>query len=100
VKKSLLVLIAALSVSLILLSIEVPVNNSSTLPTWNSGAIQAEGIPMPPPWIPRVTNPNLVAEGIPMPPPWIPKVINANLVAEGIPMPPPWIPKVINPNLG
>ncbi|MGA3176526.1 MAG: hypothetical protein ABSE19_04175 [Candidatus Acidiferrum sp.] len=99
-KKSLLVLIAALSVSLILLSIAVPVNNSSTLPTWNNGAIQADGVPLPPPWMPKVINANLVADGVPLPPPWMPKVINANLVADGVPLPPPWMPKVINANLG
>ena len=59
-KKSLPLLVAVLSVSLILLSIAVPVNNSSTLPTWNNGAIQAEGIPMPPPTIPHAINPILV----------------------------------------
>ena len=79
-KKSLLVLVAALSVSLILLSIAVPVNNSSTLPTWNNRTIQAEGIPMPPPIIPHVINTTLVAEGIPMPPPIIPHVTSPDLV--------------------
>ena len=79
-KKSLLVLVAALSVSLILLSVAVPVNNSSTMPTWNNGAIQAEGIPMPPPTVPHVINPVLVAEGIPMPPPTVPHAINPILV--------------------
>ena len=79
-KKSLLVLVAALSVSLILLSIAVPVNNSSTLPTWNNGTIQAEGIPAPPPTVPRAINPILVAEGVPPPPPTVPRVINPILV--------------------
>ena len=78
-KKSLLVLVATLSVSLILLSIAVPVNNSSTLPAWNNGTIQADGVPLPPPWMPKVINANLVADGVPLPPPWMPKVINANL---------------------
>ncbi len=72
-KKSLLVLVAALSVSLILLSIVVPVNKSSTLPIWNNRTIQAEGVPAPPPTIPpHAINPILVAEGVPAPPPTIP----------------------------
>jgi len=79
-KKSLLVLLAALSVSLILLSTGVPVNNSSKLPTWNNGAIQADGVPLPPPWIPHMINSNLVAEGLPLPPPTMPHVINPILV--------------------
>jgi len=74
-KKSLLFLVSALAVSLILLSIAVPVNNSSTLPSLNNGAIQADGVPTPPQWIPHVINPNLVADGIPLPPPWIPHVL-------------------------
>jgi hypothetical protein len=98
-KKSLLVLVATLSVSLILLSIAVPVNNSSTLPTWNNGTIQAEGVPPPPPWIPHVIQPHLVAEGVPPPPPWIPHVVQPHLVAEGVPPPPPWIPHVVQPHL-
>ena len=81
-KKSLLVLVAALSVSLILLSIAVPVNKSSALPTWNNGTIQAEGAPPPPPTVPpHAINPILVAEGVPMPPPTIPPhAINPILV--------------------
>ena len=98
-KKSLLVLVAALSVSLILLSIAVPVNNSSTLPTWYNGAAQAEGVPAPPPFVPHVINPNLLAEGVPAPPPFVPHVINPNLLAEGVPAPPPFVPHVINRGL-
>jgi len=99
VKKSLLLLVAALSVSLILLFIAVPVNNSSTLPTWNNGTVRAEGVPAPPPTIPHAIDPNLVAEGVPAPPPTIPHVSNPNLLAEGVPAPPPTVPHVINPNL-
>ena len=97
-KKSLLVLVAALSVSLILLSIAAPVNKSSALPTWNNGTNQAEGVPPPPPFIPQVINPYLVAEGVPPPPPFIPQVISPYLVAEGVPPPPPFIPQVTNTN--
>ncbi|MGC2355899.1 MAG: hypothetical protein WA491_07540 [Candidatus Acidiferrum sp.] len=98
-KKSLLVLVAALSVSLILLSIAVPVNKSSALPTWNNGTIQADGVPLPPPTIPKVINPILVADGVPLPPPTVPHVINPILVADGVPLPPPTVPHVINPIL-
>jgi hypothetical protein len=99
-KKSLVVLVAALSVSLILLSTAVPVNKSSALPTWNNETIQADGVPMPSPWIPHVMQPNLVADGVPMPSPWIPHVMQLNLVADGVPMPSPWVPHVMQPNLG
>ena len=98
-KKSLLVLVTALSVSLILLSLAVPVNNSSTLPAWNNGTIQADGVPGPPPIVPKVVNPVLVADGVPGPPPIVPKVVKPVLVADGVPGPPPIVPKVINPIL-
>ena len=72
-KKTLLTLAVALSVSLILLSIAVPVNNSCTLPIWNNGFIQADGVPLPPPYPPpKQKPPNLVADGVPLPPPYPP----------------------------
>ena len=98
-KKSLLSLFAALSVGLILLSVAVPVNHSSALPTWNNTTLQAEGTPLPPPIIPHAVNTVLVAEGTPLPPPIIPHAVNTVLVAEGTPLPPPIIPHVVNPVL-
>ena len=67
-KKVLLTLSIALSVSLILLAIAVPVNHSRMLPTWNNGSIQADGVPGPPLPPPKQGPPKLIADGVPGPP--------------------------------
>jgi hypothetical protein len=74
-KKEYLIVAFTLSVSLILLSVAVPVNHSSTLPSWRNGTMQADGIPLPPPKPPKpgVNNGVTVADGIPLPPPKPPK---------------------------
>ncbi len=72
-KKVLLTLSVVLSISLILLAIVVPVNQSRVSPTWNNGIIRTDGVPAPPPIIPpKQKPPNLVADGVPAPPPTIP----------------------------
>jgi len=84
VKKVLLTLSVAISVGLILLAITVPVNHSRLLPTWNSGTIQADGVPAPPPIIPpKQPPPKLVADGVPAPPPIIPPKQNPPKVIAG-----------------
>jgi hypothetical protein len=69
-KIRLITLVAALSVSLILLSLVVPVNHPSQLPTQKGVGVVADGVPLPPP----------------IPPP--PKQLGA-LLADGVPLPPP-----------
>ncbi len=81
-KKVLLTLSVALSVSLILLAIVVPVNNSRMLPTWNNGVSQADGVPAPPPIIPPKNPPSLVADGVPAPPPIIPPKNPPNVIGS------------------
>ena len=98
-KKLLLIFSVALSVSLILLAIAVPVNNSRVLPTWNNGFIQADGVPGPPPYPPPTPKPpSLVADGVPGPPPYPPPTPKPpSLVADGVPGPPPYPPPTPKP---
>jgi hypothetical protein len=111
-KNYFLTLKITLSVSLIVLSIAVPVNcalaggfgwgNSHvadgvplpppTKPSPNLGVVQtADGVPLPPPNQP---SPKLgivqTADGVPLPPPNQPSPKNgAFLTADGVPLPPP-----------
>ncbi len=52
-KKSLLVLVVTLSLSLIVLVAFAHVNQCSTVPTWKNSSQVADGIPMPPPPPPK-----------------------------------------------
>lgn len=90
-KNHFLILKISLSVSLIVLSIAVPVNYGLAGGAgWGNNHV-ADGVPLPPPIPPR-PNQNLVqvADGVPLPPP-IPPRPNQNLVqvADGVPLPPP-----------
>jgi hypothetical protein len=58
----------ALSVSLILVTGSVQVNQSKAIPGWKSASQVIDGIPMPPPKTGYRAN-NPVVDGIPMPPP-------------------------------
>jgi hypothetical protein len=118
-KNHFLILKITLSVSLIVLSLVVPVNYGlagkagwgnkhladgvplppPTKPSPNNGAIQtADGVPLPPPTKPSPNNgPILTADGVPLPPPTKPSPNNGTiLTADGVPLPPPTKP---SPNL-
>lgn len=89
-KNQFLTLKVVLSVSLIVLSIAVPVNHrlSGGLGSGNS---LADGVPLPPPIQPtRKNSVALTADGVPLPPPIQPTPkLNSVLVADGVPLPPP-----------
>lgn len=69
-KTRLISLVVALSVSVILLSLGVPVNYSSQLPTRKAVGVVADGVPLPPPIPPAPKQVgSLVADGVPLPPP-------------------------------
>ena len=89
----------ALSVSLIVLSVAVPVNYglAGGVGGWN--AHTADGVPLPPPTQPP---PKLgvvqTADGVPLPPPTQPPPkLGVVLTADGVPLPPPTQPP---PKLG
>ena len=93
-----LILKITLSVSLIVLSIAVPVNcGFAGAAGWRNNQL-ADGVPLPPPNQP---SPKLgvvqTADGVPLPPPNQPTPKNgAVLTADGVPLPPPNQP---NPKL-
>ncbi|HEV2102506.1 MAG TPA: hypothetical protein VGR58_06980 [Candidatus Acidoferrum sp.] len=110
-KNQFLTLKVVLSVSLIVLSIAVPVNHrlagglgsGNSLadgvplpppiqPTPKLGVVEtADGVPLPPPIQPTPKNSvALIADGVPLPPPIQPTPkLNNVLVADGVPLPPP-----------
>jgi hypothetical protein len=88
-----------LSVSLIVLSVAVPVNHglAGGVGGWNTRT--ADGVPLPPPTQPQ---PKLgvvqTADGVPLPPPTQPTPkLGTVLTADGVPLPPPTQPP---PKLG
>lgn len=89
-KNQFLILKVALSVSLIVLSIAVPVNHRLA-GGLGSGNSLADGVPLPPPIQPTPkNNVTLIADGVPLPPPIQPTPkLNSVLVADGVPLPPP-----------
>src|SRR5882724_1123825 len=90
-KNHFLILKVTLSVSLIVLSIAVPVNCGLARGAGWGNTHAADGVPLPPPIKP---GPNyraiLTADGVPLPPPIKPGPNNqAILTADGVPLPPP-----------
>jgi hypothetical protein len=91
-KNQFLILTVTLSVSLIVLSIAVPVNYGLVGGAgWGNNHV-ADGVPLPPP--PTKPSPNnraiLIADGVPLPPPTKPSPNQrAILTADGVPLPPP-----------
>jgi hypothetical protein len=98
-KNHFLILKVVLSVSLIVLSIAVPVNYRLAGGVgWGNGHV-VDGVPLPPPIQPP---PKLgvvqSADGVPLPPPIQPPPKNSVvLTADGVPLPPPIQPP---PKLG
>jgi hypothetical protein len=94
-KNHLFILKVTLSVSLIVLSIAVPVNSRLAGGAgWGNSHI-ADGVPLPPPTQPqpklRVV---LIADGVPLPPPTQPQPkLGVVLIADGVPLPPPTQPQ-------
>jgi hypothetical protein len=86
-KKQFLILKGLLSVSLIVLSIAVPVNFQLLGNAGAGNALVADGVPLPPPPPPKSTN-VLVADGVPLPPPPTTK-LGVVLTADGVPVPAP-----------
>ena len=90
-KNKFLTLKIILSVSLIVLSIAVPVNyRLAGAVGWGNSHV-ADGVPLPPPNQPP---PKLgvvqTADGVPLPPPNQPPPKNSTvLTADGVPLPPP-----------
>jgi hypothetical protein len=90
-KKQFLILKVVLSVSLIVLSIAVPVNYRLAGGVgWENGHV-ADGVPLPPPIQPPPKNSLvLTADGVPLPPPiQPPPKFGTVLTADGVPLPPP-----------
>lgn len=61
----------AVTTSLILLALSVPVNHSAYPSTGRDSTAVADGVPLPPPIPPK--GGTLVADGVPLPPPIPPK---------------------------
>jgi len=80
-----------LSVSLIVLSIAVPVNCGLARSAGWGNTHAADGVPLPPPIKPGPSNQAiLTADGVPLPPPIKPGPnYQAILAADGVPLPPP-----------
>jgi hypothetical protein len=93
--KKLLTSSLLISTSLILLNGPISVNDSSFTSFRNHPALQADGIPLPPPKGPSKPIADgiaVTADGIPLPPPKGPsKPISDGIImtADGIPLPPP-----------
>ncbi|HTA60186.1 MAG TPA: hypothetical protein VK805_18680 [Candidatus Baltobacteraceae bacterium] len=90
-KNHFLILKVTLSVSLIVLSLAVPVNcGLAGGAGWRNTHV-ADGVPLPPPTKPSPNNKAiLTADGVPLPPPTKPSPNNkAILTADGVPLPPP-----------
>jgi hypothetical protein len=87
-KNQFLILKITLSVSLIVLSIAVPVNYRFAGGVgWGNNQL-ADGVPLPPP--PPKNTVVLTADGVPLPPP--PPKNTVVLTADGVPLPPPTPP--------
>jgi hypothetical protein len=93
-KNHFLILKVTLSVSLIVLSIAVPVNCGLARGVGWGNTHAADGVPLPPPIKPGPnTQAILTADGVPLPPPIKPGPnTQAILVADGVPLPPPTPP--------
>jgi hypothetical protein len=90
-KKQFLILKVVLSVSLIVLSVAVPVNYRLAGGVgWENGPV-ADGVPLPPPiQPPQKLGVVQTADGVPLPPPIQPPPKNSVvLTADGVPLPPP-----------
>jgi len=90
-KKQFLILKVVLSVSLIVLSVAVPVNYRLAGGVgWENGP-DADGVPLPPPiQPPQKLGVVQTADGVPLPPPIQPPPKNSVvLTADGVPLPPP-----------
>ena len=89
-----LILKVTLSVSLIVLSVAVPVNYGLAGSTGKGVSQVADGVPLPPPVPPRGAS-FQVADGVPLPPPVPPRGASVQ-VADGVPLPPPIPPQLKN----
>jgi hypothetical protein len=90
-KNHFLILKGTLSVSLIVLSIAVPVNRRVAGKIRSGNTQVADGVPLPLPPTPKAIS-ILVADGVPLPLPPTPKATGV-LVADGVPLPLPPTPK-------
>src|SRR6266849_4405654 len=93
-KNHFLILKIVLSVSLIVLSIAVPVNYGLAGEVGSGRTHIADGVPLPPPTqpTPKVID-VLTADGVPLPPPTQPTPKFGDvLIADGVPLPPPTQP--------
>jgi len=90
-KNQFLILKVTLSISLIVLSIAVPVNyRLAGAAGWGNNQV-ADGVPLPPP--PPKNTVVLTADGVPLPPPIPPgPKFGTVLIADGVPLPPPTPP--------
>ena len=93
-KNHFLILKVTLSVSLIVLSIAVPVNYGLAGKAGTGISHIADGVPLPPPITPPPKGAFVeVADGVPLPPPITPPPKGAFVqVADGVPLPPPITP--------
>jgi hypothetical protein len=83
-----LILKVTLSVSLIVLSIAVPVNRQLPGKAESGNTQVADGVPLPPP-PPSSPTSVLVADGVPLPPPPPSTTkLSVILTADGVPLPP------------
>lgn len=90
-KNQFLILKVTLSVSLIVLSIAVPVNYGLAGGVGWGNTHVADGVPLPPPIKPAPGSWSIVtADGVPLPPPIKPAPGSWSiLTADGVPLPPP-----------
>jgi hypothetical protein len=93
-KNQFLILKVVLSVSLIVLSIAVPVNYRLAGGVGSGNTHVADGVPLPPPTQPPPKlGVVLTADGVPLPPPTQPPPkLGVVLTADGVPLPPPTQP--------
>src|SRR5579864_5379088 len=87
-----LILKVTLSVSLIVLSVAVPVNYGLAGSTGKGVSQVADGVPLPPPVPPRGAS-FQVADGVPLPPPIPPQLKSVVVYIAGrVPLPPQFLP--------
>ena len=93
-KKLFTVLFVAPAVSVIVLSLAVPVNQSSRISIQKGPVVLADGVPLPPPTPPPPPKSGtMIADGVPLPPPTPPPPPKSgSMVADGVPLPPPTPP--------